>query len=122
MWVRVHLLSYLGDLLSRYRGLKVNESYSHYEMCTPPVPNVQVHPILPELYRTIIPDGTIADVQFDRDVSVVHLSLRFLQVRHSFKLHNVQCLYPRLSRLPISACFQPESSHWEEMACRGPGF
>ena len=55
--------SALPDPLGRYRVLKANESYSRYEMCVPPVFDAQGHRILPALYKTAIPNGTIVAVR-----------------------------------------------------------
>ena len=43
--------------------MKANESYSRYEMCVPPVFDAQGHRILPALYKTAIPNGTIVAVR-----------------------------------------------------------
>ena len=52
----------LQDPLGRYRVLRMNESYSRCEMCVPPDFDAQGHRVLPALYRTAVPDGTIVAV------------------------------------------------------------
>ena len=53
----------LPDSLGRYRVLKMNESYSRYEMSVPPVFDAQGHRVLPAQYRTVIPNGTIVAIR-----------------------------------------------------------
>jgi hypothetical protein len=53
----------LPDPLGRYRVLKMNETYSRYEMCVPPVFDAEGRRVPPALYRTAIPDGTIVAVR-----------------------------------------------------------
>ena len=53
----------LPDSLDRYRVLKMNESYSRYEMSVPPVFDARGRRVLPAQYRTTIPNGTIVAVR-----------------------------------------------------------
>ena len=53
----------LPDPLGRYRILKANESYSRYKMCVPPVFDAQGRRVLPALYRTAVPNGSIVAVR-----------------------------------------------------------
>ena len=53
----------LSDPLGRYRVLKMNESYLHYEMCVPPVFDAKGRRVLPARYGTAIPNGTIVAVR-----------------------------------------------------------
>ena len=65
----------LPDPLGRYRALKMNESYSRYEMCVPPVFDAQGIRIPPAQYKTAIPNGTIVVVQGSMKMCACYLLL-----------------------------------------------
>jgi len=53
----------LPDPTERYSNLKVNEAYRRYQMCIPPVFDINNNLVEPLKYRDMIPDGSLVAVR-----------------------------------------------------------
>ena len=53
----------LPDPSDRYGALRENETYRRYQMCIPPVFDIDNHIVEPSKYEEKIPDGTLVAVR-----------------------------------------------------------
>lgn len=53
----------LPDPSGRYRALKENDTYRRYQMCIPPVFDINNRIVEPSKYEETIPDGSLVAVR-----------------------------------------------------------